>query len=271
MTIIKLNDHLSYELSEHVRRVCQPLFKSLGFNYFDYARFYPNQTYIVLYSDPEWVEYFLNEESYYNLPPIQLYAGAHLWNRYIDPRTLQSAKQLFSHSHGITLKTDYPHYTEIVNFSTHPSNLEVFDLYLNKIHVLHRFKDYFIRESIKQIHMLEQHPMRSSIKIGATKNHEPNVDEIMSIIGHTNRQVEATLPNFPALNSLTFREKDCLNALISGLSAKEIAREMALSPRTVENHLDNIKRKLNCRTRTQLLCTLLQHQYSPSLLDRKEN
>lgn len=267
MAIIKLNDHLSYQLSEHVRRVCQPLFKSLGFNYFDYARFYPNHTYIVLYSDPEWVEYFLNEESYYNLPPIQLYAGAHLWNRYIDPRTLESAKQLFSHSHGITLKTDYPHYTEIVNFSTHPSNLEVFDIYLNKIHILHQFKNYFINQSNKQIRSLEQTPLRSSMKMSTNKLNELNVNEIMSIIGHTNRQIEATLPSIPALDSLTVRERDCLNALIAGLSTKEIATDMNLSPRTVENHLDNIKRKLNCKTRTQLLCTLLQHQYSPDLFE----
>ncbi len=38
------------------------------------------------------------------------------------------------------------------------------------------------------------------------------------------------------LNRLTLREQDVLRALADGLSNKEIARELAISPRTVEQH-----------------------------------
>ncbi len=55
------------------------------------------------------------------------------------------------------------------------------------------------------------------------------------------------------INSLTVREKECLQYLYEGLSSKEIAKITGISPRTVERHFENIKLKFNCTKITQLL------------------
>lgn len=52
---------------------------------------------------------------------------------------------------------------------------------------------------------------------------------------------------------LTKRETDCIYYLIRGMSAKQIGRELGLSNRTVETHLNNVKIKLNCHTRFELI------------------
>jgi DNA-binding CsgD family transcriptional regulator len=52
---------------------------------------------------------------------------------------------------------------------------------------------------------------------------------------------------------LTQRELDCLLALLEGKSAKQIARDLALSPRTVEFYVHKIKTKFNCRTILELI------------------
>ena len=49
--------------------------------------------------------------------------------------------------------------------------------------------------------------------------------------------------------ALTGREKQVLVMLIRGLSNKEIARDLKVSPGTVNSHLDNIYRKLGCSGR----------------------
>ena len=51
------------------------------------------------------------------------------------------------------------------------------------------------------------------------------------------------------LNDLTPRELEILQLVISGKTNKEIAREVFISKKTVEFHLDHIYTKIGIRTR----------------------
>lgn len=53
--------------------------------------------------------------------------------------------------------------------------------------------------------------------------------------------------------SLTNREFDCLLCLFDGKTAKESARILEISPRTVEAHLVAIKQKLDCTKKIEIL------------------
>jgi two-component system response regulator DctR len=50
------------------------------------------------------------------------------------------------------------------------------------------------------------------------------------------------------LSSLTGREREVLDQILSGLTSKEIARELGVSPRTVEAHRKNLLHKLGIAT-----------------------
>jgi DNA-binding NarL/FixJ family response regulator len=50
---------------------------------------------------------------------------------------------------------------------------------------------------------------------------------------------------------LTTREMDVLQLLAEGLSNKEIAKRLSVTPRTVNFHLDNIYSKLGVSSRTE--------------------
>ena len=52
---------------------------------------------------------------------------------------------------------------------------------------------------------------------------------------------------------LSKRQKDCLRCLVKGMTIKEIAYTLKLSPRTVEHYLEAIKIKLNCYSRSELI------------------
>lgn len=49
------------------------------------------------------------------------------------------------------------------------------------------------------------------------------------------------------------REKECLTCLAKGMTAKEIARVLNLSPRTIEFYIENMKKKYRCNNRIQLI------------------
>lgn len=66
--------------------------------------------------------------------------------------------------------------------------------------------------------------------------------------------------NFNLVNNLvalTPREIDVIQHVLIGKSAKEVARELDLSPRTIEQHIANIKRKFGCKTKFELASKLI--------------
>ena len=52
---------------------------------------------------------------------------------------------------------------------------------------------------------------------------------------------------------LTFREHQILELVAVGCSAKQIAIEINIAPRTVERHIENVRLKLNARNRAHLI------------------
>jgi DNA-binding CsgD family transcriptional regulator len=62
--------------------------------------------------------------------------------------------------------------------------------------------------------------------------------------------------HFPQVK-LTPRERDCLDLLRRGFSNAQLARQLGITPRGVQFHVDNIKAKHGVRTRLQLLARFL--------------
>jgi DNA-binding NarL/FixJ family response regulator len=62
----------------------------------------------------------------------------------------------------------------------------------------------------------------------------------------------------PQLSQLTSREREIVEHLLGGLTDREIARSLAISPRTVHKHLESTYRKLNIGNRTSLIALTLQ-------------
>jgi DNA-binding NarL/FixJ family response regulator len=59
--------------------------------------------------------------------------------------------------------------------------------------------------------------------------------------------------------SLTARERDVVRLAVRGLANKQIARQLSISPRTVEGHLNHIFEKVHAGSRTELVHYALSH------------
>lgn len=57
--------------------------------------------------------------------------------------------------------------------------------------------------------------------------------------------------------SLTPREKECLELTVKSYTAKQIAKKLSISPRTVEEYINQIKLKFNVSSKQELIQTVL--------------
>ena len=63
---------------------------------------------------------------------------------------------------------------------------------------------------------------------------------------------------------LTAREQDVLRLLATGHSAKEVAQDLSITPRTVESHIDRIRLKTRTRNRTHMVALAMQMGLLPA-------
>lgn len=113
--------------------------------------------------------------------------------------------------------------------------------------------------------------IRSGVDAYLTKPFEP--DELIAVIGNILRRVERTHAEIARLigsnprehlaftdEQLTEAEERIAAAVASGLSNKEIASELGLSVRTVENHISHILAKKNFENRVEIARYVLAQQ-----------
>lgn len=59
------------------------------------------------------------------------------------------------------------------------------------------------------------------------------------------------------LNKLSPRECECIRYMMRGMTTKQMACVMYLSPRTVEGYITNVKNKLDCKNRYEIISKVL--------------
>lgn len=66
------------------------------------------------------------------------------------------------------------------------------------------------------------------------------------------------------------REAECMAQLLRGRSIRGTAKKLDLSHRTVEFYVKNMKRKLNCNTKYELIALVVDTDFLPSFAENQE-
>lgn len=248
--------------SNQIKKATQPLQDHFGIKYFTYHRIDNDGKYTVLLDRPEWAEHYVSQQIFlldpYLRHPSVYQSGMHLvatqgTDEYRE-QVLSSGKQVLDMDTGILVINKSSDYVEFFGYSGNKSNSALESLYLNHQKVLNSFAQHFKRTMKTLLTKMQ--------KEASSLLHLKGPDYLCDIPIHANIDSEACLAFYKdigmeqeleMMRKLSERERDCLKLLLKDNSAKETAQKLGLSPRTVEFYFENIKNKLSCINKKEIL------------------
>lgn len=255
--IISPNHHL-WTATSDVNAICDPLFRETEVTYFNYARAYHDGTIAALFTHPQWLLHSLQYKVAPSFVEFRGFSSITLFGSNIESpsvvdsqrnvKSVVAFKELLGFDYLICLNYQFPDFYEAFAFATYINNTKMIEFYLNHLDYFKKFVAYFREKAnflIKNAIVPENKIIRSTI--------EP-----------LQLQKEKTKKNFLIAGTnnkpLTAREIECLTYISKGRSAKEIGNILGVSTRTIEAHIYNIKSKLGCHRRSQLVDIALNHR-----------
>lgn len=257
----------SSQAIKQVVDLCSPI-NSIGIRCFRYMRLYKDCTYIVLTNG---FEDFL-EDSMSTLKDLGKFWGSHI--KYVkngfDPFLMQWPHDAFKKDinmnlfhkydfwNGVSLIYRYDNYIDIVSFALGASHKDNCGLLVNNKEFLKTFINHF-RE--KSSNLLESKEKSKLALFGNRFDTAYSPNPLLEKVKIVEKQLKRSMVRSFEDLKLSPRELECLELMSHGKTAKEIAQEIQISPRTVESYVTNIKVKTECNYKSELIDFFFKNQY----------
>jgi DNA-binding CsgD family transcriptional regulator len=236
--------------SSDVLTICQPFFDSLNLNYFVYGRLYNDGSFTGLTSAPQFIKHFFEME--FLAGGYIQQTGVFPWACHLPEQAVSDARNHFNHENGITFMYKREDSIEFFDFAAPKDNRNILYHYINNKDVFESFFLDFEDKASKLISNAEKE------RIIMSNNMLIKDDEILNELAESLTQTikprSYQLKNPEHVNArISQAEMNCLLSLSKGKTAKETAKDLFISPRTVNTHIYNIKNRLNVCSKEQVL------------------
>lgn len=252
-------DHIFLISSQDIKDICKPLFQHFGFISFMYQKNFDDGSEIRLGTHADWLVHFFEQEyfqhSVFEGKPSQYKAGQIILNNVPTHGNILSAARDFHIDHAFTLVRPQTDGCEFYFLGSESSNQKSVQLALDNIPLLNRFLLYFKEKSNDIIEKAAQNKIFLPQKYKNLQTMEVHIERLSMQLDKTQFINDIHIKHYPLSNgqALSRREFQVAEQLVQGFSAKEIANKLFVSPRTVESHIDNLRLKFNCNSRSELI------------------
>ena len=226
-------------------------------------RRYKDGSRVIFCNFPELIKYFY-EESHYpftwydNDTSIDIYQSGwelypvrHLYSTKQEVIISQDLNKFFNFQHSITYLQKQKDFLDIYHFLSEKDSIYRYSQHFFK-HFIFYFKEQACRFlSVSSSDRIKIPVRQDAEETGEWSELERNFLESVEIKRY---YLDGDLEK----KYLTKREVDCLNWCLQGKTAEEISLILKIEKRTAENHLSNIKTKLNCYKQSRLLSTAIK-------------
>lgn len=236
--------------SHLLKKICEPLNTHFGISTFSYYFIENDGRFGIVSNYPEQLHFFYHHQLYLSCPylthPSFFRSGYALIPITSNSEYLEISKREYSVSHLFLILKKMRNRIEGFFFTTPQLNSQNNILFLNQIDLLQQFGLYFKREAKSIINDMHQdgynmYQAKNSLFLKR--------DQLLPL---SNTDVN-TMQFLKKISTLSNQEQECLTLFKQGHSAQSTAAIMGLSRRTVEHYFENIKNKLNCYSKSELL------------------
>jgi len=239
-----IQKHIAITKCGEIADMMLPLLKKHGITVFNYYRMYFDGSVIRLSTDRAWTMHYFKKD-YLNRSTVPLSyltkpINYFIWLTDDCPEMLLDAAINFDTSNGISIAERHNDYMEYFCFATTLSNTSIINnFYINNLDLLRKYCFQFKERANMLLKTYEKKKLILTNINSCKIDFQP--DQILRITDSI---------------QLSGQQNACARLLLKGMSCKGIAQEINLSPRTVESYLNNLKNKLKCRNRTELIVKL---------------
>lgn len=283
----KILTHPIFTQAVDLHELCKPLAR-LGITYFCKVIIHSNGAFSALTNNPRFAKHYL-ENQYYN---VDIHNAARdtknqfiLWDA-IDifgksAKMHQEASALgVNHTFTIVKSVgDEKHY---YHFAADKPGRQINQIYLTYLDLLEQFTTYFNEQINTDPSLRKFHTMTfSDILLPEPEFHllcnhalyrQQFLDSLRQLPKKQTVNVMEQSDDAVIMQAMLMfppQQMKCLQILLRGASIKEVARQLMLSPRTVEHHLEKIRKKLGYQTNRKLVSALLSSRGFPSIVHPK--
>jgi DNA-binding CsgD family transcriptional regulator len=275
--VLLIPNHPFIQLSEEFADLCKPL-ADFHINHFTYQKQFNDGSQVSLSNKPQWIADYYNLQLYqtslFEEKPSNYKATFNVWVGEYDLDVYRHGRSYYNTAHSITITEPCHDGCEHYLFSTPPEYQQAIQFLANNIDILYRFilhlKDRGAR-IFKTAHRsrliiqrsFENDPDKPFLDL---KFHQKMLAAKKSFLKHM--PIHRYVFEYGEDNGikLSHREISCIKYLLQNKTAAETAELMNVSRRTIESYLDNIKVKLNCHSKVDLIQKVVKNKYLFSLL-----
>lgn len=248
--------------SDRIKKATRPLQERFGINYFTYHQIDKDGNYTVLVDNPEYAHRYVEEQIYLNDPYLRhpnvyqsgLCLAESQGSEEYKKTMLRAGKAVLNMDIVVMLIQKHEGTVEFLGFAGNQKTSSLQSLYLNHPQLLKSFAAHFKRElSCVLRQMAAEANSLIELKGEDFLCNQPICPEISlssRLAYYRDIGLKTEAEN---VEKLSPREKECLKLLIEDKSAKETAAVLGLSHRTIESYFENIKNKLSCWSKHELL------------------
>lgn len=240
----QIKEQIALSKCEDIAAIMLPHLHKHGITVFNYYRMYFDGSVIRFSSDRAWTEHFFNKD-YINklaVPSSYLQKTLNYFIWLIDdcPEMLLDAAVNFNTSNGISIAQRQPDSIEYFCFATTRDNRAIVNnFYINNLELLLQYCAFFKEKAEPLLKVGENNRIITTNAINLMEKN--NSTQLLQ------RKYNSGLSN---------RQFDCASFLLKGLTQKEIALQLNISPRTVETYINQLKVKFSCRNKSELIILL---------------
>lgn len=256
---INIEKHPMFSFSKEIEFFTTSSIKELGVDHIDYVKAYKNGSRIHLMSNLNFMSHYyknnlFQSEALYNYTGefvficplnIEQYFNNPLKNN-CEKSIYLHLKKYFNAEYWLAFPAHHKDYYSVYFFCAYKDKVDIVNSFARNIDLFKSYIKNFNESGKKIITDAEKNLIITSKAKTTLKNSDFQLDSSYNI---------------------TSRESTCLNFLLCGLSAKEIANELEISYRTVEKYIASLKSKLHCSTTSQLI-SLIYRKYNTNFCEK---